>query len=228
VAAFDRFVADTTWCAIQFLSDQPGKPMDQPAIGASLGELIAAAKQQIVIQSPYLVVSKEVRALLSQALERRVRVRINTNSMASTDNLQAFSGYRNQRDDLLKMGVEVFEYRPDARSHRTMRSAEILWQVMTGERQPLFGLHAKTLVIDRSVTFIGTFNLDPRSQNLNTEVGVLIRDPTVSQAVHDAIETDMQPQNSWNALRDEPDQYASVGKRTKVRFWQWMPIESLL
>ncbi|HEX2584430.1 MAG TPA: hypothetical protein VHL14_04815, partial [Steroidobacteraceae bacterium] len=77
------------------------------------------------------------------------------------------------------------------------------------------------------VAFIGTFNLDPRSQNLNTEVGVLIRDEGIATAINQAIETDMLPANSWNAA-DNPDQHASISKRAKVRMWQLIPMDAIL
>ena len=92
----------------------------------------------------------------------------------------------------------------------------------------MFALHAKTLVVDGKRVYIGTFNLDPRSENLNTEVGVIMHDPALAQAVEAAIETDMLPGNSWNAASDRPDQYAGFAKRNKVRFWQLLPIKPLL
>jgi putative cardiolipin synthase len=76
--------------------------------------------------------------------------------------------------------------------------------------------------------FIGTFNLDPRSQNLNTEVGAIIYSERVANAVQGAIEIDMQPMNSWNAATDDPDQYVSWFKRTRARLWRVMPIKPLL
>jgi putative cardiolipin synthase len=95
-------------------------------------------------------------------------------------------------------------------------------------RIPVFGMHAKTLVVDGKVVFIGTFNLDPRSENLNTEVGVVIHDGGLARAVEAAIETDMLPQNSWNAATDDPDQFVPLAKRSKVRFWQLVPMKPLL
>jgi putative cardiolipin synthase len=95
-------------------------------------------------------------------------------------------------------------------------------------KAPTFGLHAKTMVIDSRIAFIGTFNLDPRSENLNTEVGVVIYNDQVARAVEAAIANDMRPANSWNAATDNPDQYTSLAKRAKVRLWQWTPIKPLL
>jgi putative cardiolipin synthase len=96
------------------------------------------------------------------------------------------------------------------------------------QKVPIAALHAKTLVIDSKTVYIGTFNFDPRSENLNTEVGVIIHDEALARAVEASIETDMAQGNSWDAARDDPDQYVSLAKRSKVRFLQLMPIKPLL
>ena len=84
---------------------------------------------------------------------------------------------------------------------------------------PVFSIHAKTFVIDSETLFVGTFNLDPRSVNLNTEIGVIIKNEKIARQVEVNIEKDMQPENSWNA-EDEPDQHASLNKRIKLKFWK--------
>jgi hypothetical protein len=142
-------------------------------------------------------------------------VRINTNSLASTDNLPAFSGYRNQRERMLAMGLKVYEYRPDAQVQRLQMQQRI--PALTGD-PPIFSLHAKSIVVDAKVVYIGTFNLDPRSENLNTEVGAVIHDPGVARAVQAQIERDMAAGNSWNAATDDPDRHVAVIKRAKVDF----------
>lgn len=71
-------------------------------------------------------------------------------------------------------------------------------------------------------------NFDPRSENLNTEVGAIIHDPALARAVEAAIETDMAPGNGWNAAKDDPDQYASLAKRSKARLFQLMTLRPLL
>jgi putative cardiolipin synthase len=83
-------------------------------------------------------------------------------------------------------------------------------------------------VVDRTTVFIGTYNLDPRSENLNTEVGVVIRDPRQAEVVAASIETDMLPSNSWSAAGDKPDRFASRGKRLRAWFWGIMPIKPLV
>ena len=229
-ASFTRLAQQMTWGKVDFISDRPGKNENQFRLdgggdtAATLGQLVQSARERIVIQSPYLVLSDRAMDLFRQITARGVTVRINTNSLASTDNLAAFSGYRNQRDRLLKMGLQIYEYKPapEVQVKLMQRSA-----TATG-KTPVFSLHAKTLVVDSKIVYIGTFNFDPRSENLNTEVGAIIHDAALARAVERSIETDMAPANSWNAGRDDPDQYVSLAKRSKARLFQLMPIGPLL
>ena len=82
--------------------------------------------------------------------------------------------------------------------------------------------------VDGRSLYIGTFNFDPRSENLNTEVGIVVHDEALARTVESAIETDMRPGNSWSAARDDPDEHAPLGKRARVRLWQFAPIRPLL
>ncbi|MEQ1666491.1 MAG: phospholipase D family protein, partial [Bdellovibrionales bacterium] len=163
---------DLVWLdSIQFISDLPGKNDGRQGLSGggvltdSLMNLVKRAKHSIDIQSPYLVTTAVGRKLFADAVKRGVKVRILTNSLASTDNLEAFSGYQRDRKALLATGIRVFEFRPDAKER---------YDIMTGALQktvdfkPIFGLHAKSMVIDGNITVVGTFNLDPRSANLNT------------------------------------------------------------
>lgn len=228
--AFLKLAEQIVWTDIEFISDTPGKNKQKFLLGGGgrttekLAQLVNNAKHEIVIQSPYLVMSAAAKKLFKKAIQRGVKVRINTNSLASTDNIQAFSGYRNQRDILTKMGVEIFEFKPDPQIKQ-----HLLRQAMaTNEKPPVFAIHAKTMVVDGETVYIGTFNFDPRSQNLNTEVGVITRDSALASRVQNAIETDMHPENSWNAAEDKPDQFASSAKRKRVVFYQLTPIKPLL
>lgn len=107
--------------------------------------LIDKAKHSVIINSPYLILTKEFHGVLERAIKRKVKVRILTNSLKSTDGLFPQAGYLAHRKRIAKMGIELYEY---------------------------FGsdcLHSKSFVIDDEISIIGSFNLDPRSQNLNTE-----------------------------------------------------------
>lgn len=228
--AFPRLSTQTVWSGVEFISDSPGKNDNKFSLGgggattAALARMVDAAKESITIQSPYLVASDAAIDLLRRAVARGVRVRINTNSLASTDNLMAFSGYRSQRKQLLKMGLEITEFQPEPVAQREIRAR----LAAANKTRPVAALHAKTLVVDQRIVFIGTFNFDPRSANLNTEAGAIIHDARLAQAVERAIALDMQPGNSWDAAKDDPDSHASFAKRSKVRMWQLLPIEPLL
>jgi len=93
---------------------------------------------------------------------------------------------------------------------------------------PVFALHAKTVVVDGRAVFIGTYNLDPRSENLNTEVGVVIHDPVQAGRVAQSIRADLRPENSWDAARDDPDAQAPWLKRLRVLGWQLLPLRPIL
>jgi putative cardiolipin synthase len=84
------------------------------------------------------------------------------------------------------------------------------------------------MVVDNKIAYIGTFNFDPRSENLNTEVGVIIRNQQLSKQLAQAIEQDIKPGNSWNAQLDDPDQHVSYTKRFQVWLMQLLPLRPIL
>ncbi|MGB5583556.1 MAG: phospholipase D-like domain-containing protein, partial [Gammaproteobacteria bacterium] len=226
---FRELALNVVWTDVQFISDIPGKNKNRLTLGggglatSALTGLIRQARERIVIQSPYLVMSDEALALFNDAANQGVSIIISTNSLASTDNLQAFSGYRNQRQELVDMGLQIYEYQPYPEIQRILLERYPEFK----DKQPVFAIHAKTMVIDSSIVFIGTYNLDPRSQNLNTEVGIIVNHPDLASFVQEKILIDTRPENSWQAS-DDPDNHASMCKRLKVRLWQLMPIKPLL
>ncbi|WP_271405877.1 phospholipase D family protein [Tenacibaculum soleae] len=205
---------------VNFISDAPGKNDGTNGLkggGTSTSALINSikkAKSSIDIQTPYLITTKLAQNLFKEAVDRGVKIRILTNSLASTDNVEAFSSYQTDRKKLLNTGIRIFEFRPDA-AERT--------KIMTGELQeklnhkPIFGLHAKSMVIDNKTTVIGTFNLDPRSANLNTECVVIVNSEKVSKSVLKGMEEEFKPENSWETtLKYNPDSEVSNYKRIKT------------
>jgi len=216
------------WCDVKVINDMPGKNDNKFSLGggsrtaSALAKMIKEAHKQVTIQSPYLILTSEAKALFKELIKRGVKIRINTNSLASSDNMQAFSGYRNQRNMLKKMGIAVYEFRPDAESQKNLMAR---YQRI---KEPKFSLHAKTVVVDSSKVYIGTFNLDPRSVNLNTETGVIIDNDVLAKQIEAAIDEDMLPQSSWNILNDNPDSHTSIIKRGKTLFWQLMPMKPIL
>ncbi|MDO9387247.1 MAG: phospholipase D family protein [Thiobacillus sp.] len=226
--AFERLARDMAWGRVEFIHDMPGKNGRRWSLGGggqstdALAKLVSGAQESIVIQSPYLVMSGKAKALFRDAVARGVKVRILTNSLASTDNMQAFSGYRNQRKQLLNMGLDIREYKPDPANR-----ASLMARANPPAMPPLFALHAKSMVVDGTTAYIGTFNFDPRSENLNTEVGVIVHHPGLAQRLQAVMEADMHPDNSWSAA-EEPDQYVPLAKRGRVRLWQLLPLKPLL
>ena len=173
------------------------------------------AKTSIDIQTPYLITTELSQNLFKEAVDRGVNIRILTNSLASTDNVEAFSGYQSDRETLLNTGVRIFEFRPDASIRKQIMTGELQ---ETLEHQPIFGLHAKSMVIDNEITVIGTFNLDPRSANLNTECIVVVNSKKIAQGVLEGMNEEFKPENSWETtLMYNPD--SEVANMKRVSTW---------
>ena len=205
---------------LQFVSDEPGKNDGFEGLEGggntttALVDLVNHAKSEIYIQSPYLIVSDLGYNLFKRAVERGVDVYILTNSLASTDNLEAFNGYQRNRQRLLDAGVHLYEYKPDAAIRKDL---------MTGDLQknldfvPVFGLHAKSMVVDDSISVVGTFNLDPRSANLNTECITILSEPVINSKMKDIMKEELEAQNAWHVIPgSNPDGKAGRWKRFKA------------
>jgi phosphatidylserine/phosphatidylglycerophosphate/cardiolipin synthase-like enzyme len=205
---------------VEFVSDEPGKNDGNSGLGGGgistsrLIRLVKNAKKTIDIQSPYLITSELSRQLFQDATDRGVKVRILTNSLASTDNLEAFSGYQKDRKALLQTGVRIFEFRPDAAERKQIMTGELQASI---DYQPIFGLHAKSMIVDGETTVIGTFNLDPRSANLNTECLAIMYSEQVAKTVLEGMEKEFKPENAWETtLEFNPDSEVSRVKRIKT------------
>lgn len=223
---------DLVWLdSVIFVSDVPGKNDGTKGLlgggvtTAELIKLVLNAKQSIEIQSPYLITTELSRNLFAAAVKRGVKIRILTNSLSSNDNLEAFNGYQRNREKLLKTGVRIFEFKPDA---------AVRYKRMTGSLQkklnysPIFGLHAKSMVIDGKVTVIGTFNLDPRSANLNCECVTVIHSEKIAQKVLSGMEEEFKPENAWETTLDyNPDSEAGLKKRIQSASRRVVPKEIL-
>jgi phosphatidylserine/phosphatidylglycerophosphate/cardiolipin synthase-like enzyme len=213
---------------VEYVSDVPGKNTQDSLTGGGISTdaliaLVRTAKESLVIQSPYLVTTQLGLGVFAEAEARGVQVRILTNSLAATDNVMAFAGYRAGSDALLEAGVELYEVKPDP---------AIKDEVMNGpaaqRRRSSMALHAKSMVIDGKVAVVGSFNLDPRSANLNTESVTVIYSQVVAQHILERMETEMGPDNAWQVTKDyNPDKEASVLLRLKALVSALVPIELL-
>ena len=219
------------WEDVTFVSDIPGKNTGESGLGGGgetttrLIDAVRSAEKSVLIQSPYLIMPEGGIELFEELVRRGVRVRISTNSLASTDNIQAFSGYHEQREELLEAGVEVFEFRP----YPSIRDELIDRYPIIAESNAVFALHAKSMVIDGRTVYIGTFNLDPRSANLNTEVGILVDSKELADQLTASIERDIRPENSWQTTETfNPDSEVSRRKRFRVWLNELLPLEPVL
>jgi phosphatidylserine/phosphatidylglycerophosphate/cardiolipin synthase-like enzyme len=190
------------WGAARLLVDavpeKNGKPQthdDLDKTGVTLARITSESSDEVLIQSAYLVLLDGGFQIFDAMTDKGVTIKLATNSMASNNHLTAFVGYAKQRQRLLETGAKLYEMRPDAKSERALFTTAQLEAHGT-----LFGLHAKTVVFDRKVTFVGSFNLDPRSVNLNTEMGWLIKSEALANAVADSIENDIAVGNSWQVV----------------------------
>ncbi|MGH8642207.1 MAG: phospholipase D family protein, partial [Burkholderiales bacterium] len=147
-------------------------------------------KNEIVMVMAYYVPGARGVEVMSELKRRGVRVRVLTNSLASTDLLAVHAGYSRYRAALLAAGVELHEYRPDAQ--RPAREGHLM---RLGESES--ALHAKVVVYDRRLVWIGSANSDPRSRRLNTEGGFLIESAPLAEQLLARIEDDFSFQHSW-------------------------------
>jgi len=186
-----------TWAPVEVLYDTPDKVQNSEAglVNATMG-LADEMKEELLVEMAYFVPGKRGVATAKEYVDRGIKVKFLTNSLASNNVLAAHAGYAKYRKSLLEAGAELYEYRPDAADRKNWAPV-----AETAETQ----LHSKTFVIDRKIVFVGTFNLDPRSKVINTEMGVLIRDPGFAEQVADFIEGGMSPANSYRVLPHETD-----------------------
>jgi cardiolipin synthase C len=218
------------WDDAIFISDKPGKNKGDQGLGGGgestthLINEVLLAKESITIQSPYLVMPEGGMDMFADLIKQGVNVTVVTNSLASTDNLFAFSGYQNQKEKLLQIGVNIFEYKPYPEiALQLFQRAEYVDKEM-----PVFAIHAKTMVIDSETLYIGTFNLDPRSANLNTEVGVIVKNKELAQSVEQTILNDAKPKNSWDVREVDANKKVGIFKRVKLYLIRLLPMHAVL
>jgi len=192
---FERLVDTAARGRSRLLVDSPDfRNRAAPRLYADLKALVASARSEVLISSPYLIPDAGFRELLRQVAARGVRVAVVTNSLATNNHVIAHTGYQHWRRDILAAGVELYELRADA---------EALAEYVTPPVTPAaLGLHTKAIVVDRQKAFIGSPNVDPRSLEVNTEIGVLTEGPELAERLADLIRRDMEPANAWRVTVD--------------------------
>ena len=162
----DPYIADA-----RVIVDHPNKlrvkvSKDQQIVATEMAKVLADAEQEIIIFTPYFIPGKSGIAFLNKIRDKGVRIVVLTNSLASNNHTAVHSAYSSYRKDLLEMGVELWEARANAANIIVDQDETTLTTPLT--------LHAKVILIDHKQIFVGSLNLDPRSIDINTEMGVLI------------------------------------------------------
>lgn len=189
-----------TWARARVVSDAPSKLRLAPGPGErrvadALVQRLRRAQSQVTIISPYFVPRNWGASLFTDLAERGVRVRIVTNSLAANNHAYVHGGYMRHRAALLAAGVELYEVRADALSRIGEVAAESGTQLT---------MHTKLIIIDEDTSFVGSLNFDPRSINLNTEMGVFIEGRQAATGFLRAIEQDL-PKYTFRLALDEQD-----------------------
>ncbi|MBT2324806.1 phospholipase D family protein [Variovorax paradoxus] len=169
---------------------------DGETVVEGLLQLIGQARSELLIISPYFVPGEDMKQAFAAARARGVRIRILTNSLASNDAPVTHVGYARHREELLSMGIDLYELRSEqAGLDSTFGSAG---GSEAGESRSM--LHSKVLVMDGRLLVVGSMNLDLRSQLQNTEIALLIRSNELSRVASGKIETAMRD-GSWRVER---------------------------
>lgn len=176
---------------------------DTPALQADsvvdgLLALIQRARQDLLVVSPYFVPGDDMKQAFAQALQRGVRVRVLTNSLASNDAPLAHAGYARHRPELLAMGVQLFEMRSERAGLRNSLSAGST----AGASRAM--LHSKLLVIDGGLVAVGSMNLDMRSQLQNTEIALLIASRALGRQAQGNIDAGLI-ESAWQVMLTDKD-----------------------
>ncbi len=247
----DRLTSGATrffWGKAHLLHDDPTKVTRSPEdteghLLPQFANIGSKIQSELLIVSPYFIPGDSGVAWLRNLVNRGVRVTVLTNSLAATDVGAVHAGYSRYRMALLEGGVQLHEFKPDAIEHARE----------SGEKRRISGsrasLHAKTFVFDRRAVFIGSLNLDPRSVQLNTEIGIVCESRPLAEDLIGTIERNIDNiawklervvdsdgaarivwleagTNGISQLQEEPG--VSIWRKFAVWFLGLLPIESQL
>jgi Phosphatidylserine/phosphatidylglycerophosphate/cardiolipin synthases and related enzymes len=214
-------------------------------LAPKLRELVDTTASELFLVTPYFVAGKNGVALLAGARQRGARVVVITNSLASTNSVSVHSGYRRYRRALLEAGVELYEIKPTASSRRRRSGGGWFRSMGSGGSMGAgSSLHAKAFAFDRGIGFVGSYNLDPRSSRLNTEMGVVFECPPLAKRLPEENESDLAhtayrveldgrrlvwvTHEGDTEVRHTSEPEASLRKRIKVKVLSLLPIEWML
>lgn len=222
----------------QLISDDPAKALDRKVkidIAAAMVAALQMPKHEMYLVSPYFVPAREGVRVLTGLAKTGVAITVLTNSLRATDVAAVHSGYARYRKPLLRAGVQLYEFKAD--NH-----------FLTAKDKGLTGssatsLHAKTFVLDQQRVYIGSFNLDPRSAKLNTEMGLVIHQTQLAKQMQQSLQQftdktayhvtlDKKQRLQWHnpdtkqVSKKEPE--AGFWKRITSKIFSYLPLERLL
>ena len=229
------------WQSVQtrLISDDPDKGLDRdsrkPPIADRLQNALKQPKKNVYLVSPYFVPTKSGTQALAKLVQNGIGVTVLTNSLQATDVAAVHSGYAKYRKPLLHSGIKLYELQPNHAVPSTKDKG------LTGSS--VTSLHAKTFIVDGKRIFIGSFNLDPRSARLNTEMGVVIESPLIAGKMERTlaqttpsyayrVTLDKHNRLQWydpatqKTYSNEPE--AKLWKRIAAKILSLLPIEGLL
>jgi cardiolipin synthase C len=183
------------WARARLLADDPRKALAHRARHVpqvmldALHETWNSARREVLAATAYFVPGRRGTRDLIRMRQRGVNVSILTNSLASNDVPTVHAGYSRYRRALLRAGVSLYEYQRFGKRPRHH-----------GRPSRSTALHAKTIVVDRRLAWIGSFNLDPRSSRLNTEIAVLLESEALAADLARRMERDLAPDRSWRVM----------------------------
>ena len=243
IAQLEQRKVDFEWTNVRMVSDDPRKGLGQAEKESlllfQLQEIIGDPQVDVELVSPYFVPTEAGVEAFAWLVRKGVEVKVLTNSLAATDVAAVHAGYAKRRQALLESGVILYEMqRNPTLSKHSKRKKRFLGSSGSS-------LHAKTFSVDRQHVFVGSFNFDPRSANLNTELGFVIDSPSLAQRINQAFYDEIpahayQVKSMQNGRIYWTEQQAagvktyttepnsSLWRRVGVRMLSWLPIEGLL
>ena len=231
------------WTDMQFLSDDVGKlsksVSSETNLVHQLRTLLGSPTKKLTIISSYFVPTKDGVDTLVKLAKSGVDIKILTNSFDATDVTAVHSGYSQWRPSLLRSGVKIYELKSTAAEEKRDNK---LWRARS---QSSTSLHAKTFAVDDYQVFIGSYNVDPRSANINTEMGVIINDDELARQLHGALSDDLLNQAyevklldngslEWHTMEDgkevvyESEPRVDMSDHIWLTIMSWLPIDWLL
>ena len=173
------------WARTRMVSDNPAKGLGESEkedlLAHKLGQILGEPESRVALISPYFVPTRAGVDAFAALASKGIEVSILTNSLDATDVAAVHAGYAKRRKSLLQAGIHLYEMRRLSPNDDRNQSAGPFGSSGSS-------LHAKTFAVDGERMFVGSFNFDPRSINLNTELGFVIESPALSEKIHQAFE----------------------------------------